>query len=121
MLKCCTAFEAYCKVYTPDLQPERIAEFLLLNPEFPHSVRFAVESIESAMKSLPSSAGRKGMGKPMRLAGKLSAALSYTPIDEIIHGGLHSYLEDFNNQCGEIHKSIHQVYVEYPIEAAIEA
>ena len=61
------------------------------------------------------------MGKPMRLAGKLSASLSFTPIEEIIHSGLDVYLEDFNKQCGEIHKSIHQVYVEYPIETAIEA
>ena len=121
LLKCCTAFEAYCKVYSADLQPERIADFLLLNAEFPHSVRFSVESIESAMKSLPATSSRKGMGKPMRLAGKLSAALSFTPIEEIIHSGLSVYLEDFNKQCGEIHKAIHQVYVEYPIEAAIEA
>ena len=27
LLKSCTAFEAYCKVYTADLSPERIAEF----------------------------------------------------------------------------------------------
>ena len=35
LLKACTAFEAYCKVYTADLRPERIAEFLLLNADWP--------------------------------------------------------------------------------------
>ena len=35
LLSSCSAFEAYCKVYTADLKPERVAEFLLLNPEFP--------------------------------------------------------------------------------------
>ena len=41
----CTAFEAYCKVYTADLNPDRIIEFLLLNPEFPHSVRYSVDGL----------------------------------------------------------------------------
>jgi len=27
LLRSCTAFEAYCKVYTADLRPERVAEF----------------------------------------------------------------------------------------------
>jgi uncharacterized alpha-E superfamily protein len=49
LLRCCAAFEAYCKVYTADLQPIRIAEFLLLNDEFPHSVRFSVDWVQSAL------------------------------------------------------------------------
>ena len=40
LLRSATAFEAYCKVYTADLTPERILEFLLLDAEFPHSLRF---------------------------------------------------------------------------------
>ena len=35
LLKSCAAFEAYCKNYTAELRPLRVAEFLLLNPEFP--------------------------------------------------------------------------------------
>ncbi len=33
LLRCCTSFEAYCTVYTAELAPERILEFLLLNRE----------------------------------------------------------------------------------------
>ncbi|HTB20069.1 MAG TPA: alpha-E domain-containing protein, partial [Bryobacteraceae bacterium] len=46
LLRSCTAFEAYCKVYTADLRPERVAEFLLLNNECPHSVRFAADHLQ---------------------------------------------------------------------------
>ena len=35
LLRACVAFEAYCKVYTAEMRPLRVAEFLLLNPEFP--------------------------------------------------------------------------------------
>ena len=34
LLRSCTAFEAYCKAYTADVKPERIAEFLVLHPTF---------------------------------------------------------------------------------------
>ena len=40
LLRSCSALEAYCRCYTADLRPDRIAEFLLLNQEFPRSVRF---------------------------------------------------------------------------------
>src|ERR1700722_16051809 len=52
LLRCCTAFEAYCKVYTAKLSPPRIAEFLLLNADFPHSARFCVDHIHSALTAI---------------------------------------------------------------------
>ena len=48
----CTAFEAYCKVYTADLTPDRILEFLLLDPEFPHSVRFCDRRAARALEAI---------------------------------------------------------------------
>ena len=45
LLRCCTAFEAYCQVYTADLTPDHILEFLLLNRDFPHAIRYAIDCI----------------------------------------------------------------------------
>ena len=59
LLRSCTAFEAYCKVYTADLRPERVAEFLLLNPEFPHSVRFAVDQLRKSLAAVHEASARK--------------------------------------------------------------
>src|ERR1017187_7058347 len=52
LLKSCAAFEAYCKRYTAELRPLRVAEFLLLNPEFPHSVRFSVDKVHTALRAI---------------------------------------------------------------------
>jgi uncharacterized alpha-E superfamily protein len=120
LLKSLTAFEAYCKVYTADLKPERIAEFLLLSEEFPHSIRFAVDSIESVMEWLPDSISSSN-NRPARLAGKLCATLTYTQMDEIFAGGMHEFLEAIQLQCGEIHAAVHQVYIDYPVDAALGA
>ena len=121
LLRSCTAFEAYCKVYTADLRPERICEFLLLNPEFPHSVRFAVDQLRTALEGIQEATQSRRADRVSRLAGRLRASLGYGQIDEIMTGGLHAYLENIQRQCAQINQSAYLLYVTYPIEAALEA
>jgi uncharacterized alpha-E superfamily protein len=119
LLKSCTAFEAYCKVYTADLRPERIAEFLLLNAECPRSIRFSAEIIHNAFRSLAENGRASKTGRVNRLSGRLRAALSFSQIDEIMENSLHDYLNDIQRQCAEIHTAIQKTYVVYPIESAL--
>jgi uncharacterized alpha-E superfamily protein len=121
LLKSCTAFEAYCKVYTADLNPERIAEFLLLNPEFPRSVRFAAEMMQNALNAIAELTETRKAGRANRLSGRLRATLSFSQIDEIVAAGLGPYLDDIKRQCGQIHVALYQQYVTYPIESALSS
>jgi uncharacterized alpha-E superfamily protein len=116
LLKSCTAFEAYCKVYSADLQPQRIIEFLLLNAEFPHSVRFSIDMLQNALNNIAEMTATRKNARAHRYAGRLKAALSYAQIDEISDGGLHEYLTDIQHQCGQIHTGIYQIYIDYPID-----
>ena len=119
LLKSCTAFEAYCKVYTADLRPDRIAEFLILNPEFPHSIRFAANGIHSALEAVALSTENKRARPVNRLAGRLRAVLDYSQIDEIINAGLYTYLDDVQMQCNQIHDAIYHAYITYPIDELV--
>jgi uncharacterized alpha-E superfamily protein len=119
LLKSCTAFEAYCKVYTANLRPDRIMEFILLNADFPHSVRFSVDAMQAALRSISDSTAARRAGRLNRFSGRLCAALSYSQIDEVLSDDLHTYLSTIQRQCNQIHEALHQVYVAYPIEAAI--
>jgi uncharacterized alpha-E superfamily protein len=121
LLKSCTAFEAYCKVFAADTRPDRIAEFLILSPAFPHAIRFSVESIESALKDIGAQSSAKRGSRVERIAGRLRASLGFGQIDEILASGLHAYLRNILEQCAEIHSALHQVYIVYPIEAALKA
>jgi len=118
LLKFCSAFEAYCKVYSAEIRPMRIAEFLLFNAEFPHSVSFAVAQIHSALHVIGELTGRKAE-LPLRIAGRLQATLHFTQIDEILAEGVHPYLEDVRRQCAQAHSAIQQIYFDYPIETAL--
>jgi uncharacterized alpha-E superfamily protein len=119
LLKSCTAFEAYCKVYTADVQPDRTAEFLLLNDEFPRSVRFAADTVQTALQAIARATGARTATRAERLAGRLRAALDYTQVDEIMAGNMHAYLDGIQRQCAQIHVAIHQIYIAYPIDAAL--
>jgi uncharacterized alpha-E superfamily protein len=113
--------EAYCKAYTADVKAERTAEFLLLHPTFPHSIRFSAEALETAIKEIGREAGSRRAARVERIAGRLRATLGFGQIDEIITGGLESYLHELLRQCGQVHSALYQTYISYPIEAALEA
>jgi uncharacterized alpha-E superfamily protein len=118
LLKCCAAFEAYCKRYTAELRPLRVAEFLLLSSDFPHSVRFSVDQVHAALRAIGELTDRKA-DSPMRLAGRLRANLSFSQIDEIMADGLQSYLGGIRTLCAQAHNAIHQIYFDYAVESAL--
>lgn len=121
LLRSCSALEAYCRFYTADVRPERVAEFLLLNLDFPRSVRFAAARLESAVLALARASGRGVGGRAERLAGRLHASLDYGQVDEILDENPAAYLTGVARQCAQIHTALYQSYVTYAIESAIPA
>ena len=121
LLRTSSAFEAYCRHYTAELRPDRIAEFLLLNAEFPRSVRFAADRVESSLRAIAGLLGRPANGRPERFAGRLKASLNYGQIDEIMADQPMRYLEGVRRQCEQVHAAIYETYITYPIESAISS
>ncbi len=121
LLASCAAFESYCKVYTADLKPDSMAEFLVLNPEFPYSIRYSVERMSAAIAAISQTSLTRATDRIERIAGRLRASVAYVQIAEIMSGGLHRYLESIIQQCNNLHASVHVVYIDYPIQSALEA
>ena len=119
LLRSATGFEAYCKVYTADLTPDQILEFLLLDAEFPHSLRFAIDSLQRALEAIQGESGKLRAEPLRRRAGRLQATLSYSSVEEILEGDVLAYLEHIKTECGEIHETIYALYVDYSIQAAL--
>jgi uncharacterized alpha-E superfamily protein len=119
LLRSATAFEAYCKVYTADLTPDQIFEFLLLDEEFPHSVRFSIDSVETALQKIQGDSGKSRAEALQRLSGRLQASLNYSSVDEILTQDVVGYLRGIQAQCRAIHDTIYELYVDYSIQAAL--
>jgi uncharacterized alpha-E superfamily protein len=119
LLKFCTAFEPYLKEHTADVTPETIAEFLLFDAEFPHSVRFAVDSMRAALANVAPGAPPQRRAPVERLAGRLKAAVDYGQIDDLTGGSIDVFLAGISRQCEQIHEAVHFAYVGYDAEAVL--
>ncbi|HEY0264523.1 MAG TPA: alpha-E domain-containing protein [Granulicella sp.] len=121
LLRSCTAFEAYCHVYTADMSHEWILEFLLLNPDFPHSVRYSIDSLRQALLSVCQSSGRLSTDELSRMAGRLQASLHFAEISEVLQQDTAAYLSGILRQCHQIHDLIYGSYIHYSVQAALSA
>jgi len=117
LLSSCAAFEAYCKACTAELKPDRIANFLLLKPGFPYSVRYSLDRMHEALAAISALSLSRRTEKVERLIGRLRSTVAYVQVGEII-AGLNKYLASIINQCGALHAAVHELYIEYPIEVA---
>lgn len=119
LLRSATAFEAYCKVYTADITPDRILEFLLLDEEFPHSIRFSIDTLQDALEAIRGEGGESRAAPLRRLVGRLQASLNYSSVEEILSGDVIAYLRGIQLQCRSIHTMIYELYIDYSIQAAL--
>lgn len=109
-LKCVTGFEAYCKVYTADLRPDRIVNFLLFDSDFPHSLHFCVDRMADALDAIATSTSSPKNSRLYRLIGRLKSRLNYDEISEVFDD-THHYLEDLKQQCDQIHHVVYETYI----------
>jgi len=119
LLRCCTAFEAYCQVYTADLTPGHILEFLLLNRDFPHAIRYSVDGVRQAIESIQRTGGRRPPDELAAGIGRLSAMLGFTTISEILSGDAAGFLHTIREQCLRVHELVYRYYIHYSIQSAL--
>ncbi len=119
LLRSCTAFEAYCNVYTADLTESQILEFLLLNKDFPHAVRYSVDRLREALAALEGESGRLAPRELVRVAGRLEAALRFVEIADVLQAGVGEYLRMILAECRRIHTLLYRDYIHYSVQTAL--
>jgi uncharacterized alpha-E superfamily protein len=112
LLKSASAYEMYRK-RGGRLCPTAIAEFLILDPEFPRSIRSCVTRVERSLHEI--------MGTPIgtwsttveRNLGKLRTDLDYLTIEDIIQAGLHETLDDLQLRMNLVAGEIGETFFEF--------
>lgn len=120
LLRSCTAFEAYCRVYTADVSPDRILEFLLLDAKFPHAIRYSVDALQTALEAIHREGGGTRRGESLkRIGGRLQAQLGFADVQEIAMHNVVEYLQAISEQLQLVNAEIFHQYFDYPIVAAL--
>ncbi|MDB5297738.1 MAG: hypothetical protein JWO31_3721 [Phycisphaerales bacterium] len=101
VLRSCCSIEYYRRQHVGDLDPIKVASFLLLEPGFPRSVRFAVQRALGAMCAIRSEVNPLAIDPAERILGRLNADLEYAEASEIMAEGLPNYLLRIQNDLDE--------------------
>lgn len=113
VLKSVSAYEMYRKTHRDGLTPAHVVDFLVLNRQFPASVRHCIGRVEGCLKRISGNQSEEPTTDPERLVGRLRADLTYSQPDEIILNGLHEYLEGVLGRCAAIGNAITRAYLSY--------
>jgi len=98
VLRSVSGFEIYRKVYSNVIQPEKVAELLIINNQLPRSLAYCMGRAVTSLERVANAQS----DETLRQAGRLAAELRYARIDEIFAAGLHSFLTEFLERVGQL-------------------
>jgi len=110
VLRSCRAYEAYQRLYVGRVEPEHVVEFLLLQPMFPRSVRFCLESAARALAEIEGTNSGRPSSPVDRVLGRVLSDLRYAELGQILEGDLHAFLSSVLERCGEVSRAVQEQY-----------
>ncbi len=106
LLKSASAYEMYRKQGAHRISPMAVAEFLILDKEFPRSVRSCVTGAERSLHHITGTPIGNWRIPVERSLGRLRSDLDYITIEEIIQQGLHEFLDNLQSRMNEVGDNI---------------
>jgi uncharacterized alpha-E superfamily protein len=113
VLRSVGAREAFLKTHRQGVSPARVAQFLILNPQFPASVRHGVGRVEGCLRRISSNRDLAPANVAERETGRLYSELNFMTAEDIVAGGLHEFLETVQERCNRIGEAIYKTYLRY--------
>jgi uncharacterized alpha-E superfamily protein len=110
VLRCCCSLEAYRRHYLGDMDPLRVASFLILERNYPRSIRYSVAMAHEAIASIRAEVSPLAIDPAERILGRLDAQLEYAEMGEVLTDGLPAYLQKIRNQIGETALAVQKAY-----------
>lgn len=107
VLRQASAFRAYHQTYHDVITPERVVELLMFRREMPRSLRFCADQVSWHLDAL---AGTRDL-PAQRHAVELNACLRFTRIDQVLHSGLHAFLDQVTRRFADLSTQLAQDFL----------
>jgi uncharacterized alpha-E superfamily protein len=88
------------------IQPSKIAEFLLLDPDFPRAVRHCCDVAERSLRFITGTPMHTFRNSAEKRLGRLRSELDFTAIDDVLHEGFHEFIDRLQVRLNEIGEAI---------------
>lgn len=109
VLQSASAFEMYRQRHGM-VRLDKTAEFLILDPEFPRSVRACLRRADESLHAITGTPPGTFRNEAERRLGSLAAALDYTSIGEVILDGLHEFLDSLQFKLNTVGDALHDSF-----------
>lgn len=111
VLRSCSAWDGYKALHGGMVEPKLVVGFLLHSGDFPRSVRFCVQQLNTALRHISGVAEGRFSNDAERLCGRLLAELQFSTADEILARGLHGYIDEIQTKLNDIGGALFQTYI----------
>lgn len=106
LLKSISGFEPFRRRYL-GLRPIDVAEFVMLDPDFPRSLRFAIDRMQQALERIGSSRSPSPSGIAVEA---LDALLERGDAASVFEVGLHEFLDEFLGRVSALDQAVQEEY-----------
>jgi uncharacterized alpha-E superfamily protein len=113
VLKSCGSIEAYRRENFGEMDPTRVANFLILQRDFPRSIRFSVAAARRAIASIRTGINVGGVDAAERILGRLDAQLEFAERCEIEETGVPEYLQKIESAIGAASAAMQKAYFQH--------
>lgn len=110
VLRSCCGIEAYRRVHLGDMDPLRIAAFLILERNFPRTVRYCVNEAVGAIEAIRRATNARQIATAERILARLDHQLEYAELQEIVTRGVPNYVRDIQQAVSEASMHVAQMY-----------
>ena len=109
LLSSASALQMYRQRYHVT-NPANVAEFLILDPDFPRSIHYCVTEAQANLHGLTGTPLGSHKTEAERLLGRLRASLDYAEIEKIFSKGLHEYLDQLQDDLNEVGTAVEHAF-----------
>jgi uncharacterized alpha-E superfamily protein len=110
VLRSCCSIEGYRRNYVGDMDPTRVASYLILERDFPRSIRYGVMMAHCAIAAIRAEVNPLAIDPAERILGRLNAQLEYAEPAEIFRDGLPVYLSNIQAAIAETAVAVQKAY-----------
>ena len=103
-------YQQFVKAYKSVFNSKNIIEFIVLNPFFPNSIYYCLNKIAVHSNRLNKFNDINPINDMSFRVDKLDSNLRYMKIDNLLHDGLESFLENLKSEMSSLNKEIDMVY-----------
>jgi uncharacterized alpha-E superfamily protein len=109
LLKSASAFQMYHRS-RGRISPSQVADFLILDREFPRAMHFCLIHAEKSLRAITGSPRGAGQTPAEQQLSLLGSQFDFAYIDDIIEEGLHEFVDRFQTRLNLVDDAVYQTF-----------